>query len=128
MHSKIIRDADKLDNFRVKEKESFVALFKEGEDEETIGKLDITDVIYNTFEKHCLIKSSDRVTYMDHWVSFIAFIFDMNFDSSLKYIKENNYIDILVDRVKYSNEDTKEKMENIRNISKEYIDRRLMNV
>lgn len=121
MHTKIIRDADKLDNFRVKEKESFVALFEEGMSEEKVGKQDITDKIYKTFENHNLILSSDRVTYMDHWVSFIAFIFDMNFNASLEFIKERGYVDILVDRINYSNEDTKNKMENIRKIAKEYI-------
>ena len=121
MHAKIIRDADKLDNFRVKEKESFVALFEEGMNEDKVGKQDITDKIYKTFENHSLILSSDRVTYMDHWVSFIAFIFDMNYDASLEFIKDKNYIDILVDRIDYSNEDTKMKMENIRRISNDYI-------
>ena len=121
MHAKIIRDADKLDNFRVKEKESFVALFEEGMNEDKVGKQDITDKIYKTFENHSLILSSDRVTYMDHWVSFIAFIFDMNYDASLEFIKDKNYIDILVDRIDYSNEDTKKKMENIRRISNDYI-------
>ena len=121
MHAKIIRDADKLDNFRVKEKESFVALFEEGMNEDKVGKQDITDKIYKTFENHSLILSSDRVTYMDHWVSFIAFIFDMNYDASLEFIKDKNYIDILVDRIDYSNEDTKMKMENIRKISNDYI-------
>lgn len=125
MHSKIIRDADKLDNFRVKEKESFVALFEEGQDEKTMGALEITDGIFNTFKKKTLIKMTDRVTFMDHWVSFIAFIFDLNYDASLKLIKDKNYIDILVDRIDYSNEDTRQKMEEIRNISKEYIDLRI---
>ena len=125
MHAKIIRDADKLDNFRVKEKESFVALFEEGMTEDKVGKQEISEKIYKTFESHNLIKSSDRVTYMDHWVSFIAFIFDMNFDASLEYIKDKNYVDVLVDRINYTNEDTKIKMENIRKISNDYINVRI---
>ena len=68
-----------------------------------------------------VIVSSERITDMDHWVSFIAFIFDMNFDASLEFIKEKNYIDILVDRIDYTNEDTKGKMEMIRKISNDYI-------
>ena len=121
MHAKIIRDADKLDNFRVKEKESFVALFEEGMNEEKVGTQNITDKVFKTFESQKLILLSDRKTYMDHWVSFIAFIFDMNFDASLEFIKEKNYIDILVDRIDYTNEDTKGKMEMIRKISNDYI-------
>ena len=52
----------------------------------------------------------------------IAFIFDLNFDISLKYIKEKNYIDILIDRIEYKNYDTKQKMEDIRKCTKEYIE------
>ena len=125
LHAKIIRDADKLDNFRVKEKESFVALFGEGISEDLVGTMDITDKIYKTFEEYKLIKYSDRKNFMDHWICFIAFIFDLNFNASLEFVKEKNYIDILVDRINYTNEDTKLKMENIRKIAKEYIDNKI---
>ena len=36
-------------------------------------------------------------------------------------MQENNYIDILVDRIEYKNDDTKQKMEDIRKCAKEYI-------
>lgn len=52
----------------------------------------------------------------------IAFIYDLNFDISLKYIRDKNYIDILVDRIKYKNIDTEEKMETIRKCAKIYLD------
>lgn len=68
------------------------------------------------------IRIEDRKTQIDFWISYIAFIFDLNFDISLKYIKENNYIDILVDRIQYKNDDTKEKMEQIRKCAKTYLD------
>ena len=59
------------------------------------------------------------------WVSYIAFIFDYNFSSGLKYIKEKNYINILVDRINYKNEETKQKMEQIRDCANEYIVERI---
>ena len=121
LHSKIIRDADKLDNFRVKEKESLEALFGVGVTEDLAGTYDISDKVYNTVKEHKLIVNTDRITYMDHWVSYIAFTFDLNFAASLKFIEDRNYIDVLVDRIPYTNMDTKEKMENIRKITKEYI-------
>ena len=51
LHAKIIRDADKLDNFRVKEKESFVALFGNGVTQEVMNNLKLTDNTYNSFMK-----------------------------------------------------------------------------
>ena len=38
------------------------------------------------------------------------------FKEYLKSIKDNNYINILIDRIEYKNNDTKRKMEQIRNI------------
>ena len=121
LHSKIIRDADKLDNFRVKEEESFEALIGKGATEETVANSTISDGIYNTFFEKKLIRKYERETYLDHWVSYIAFIFDFNFKESLKYIKENDYINRSVDRIHYKNPETKERMENIRKFANEYI-------
>ena len=73
---------------------------------------------------HKSIKLNDRKTQIDFWVCMIAFIFDLNFDISLKYISDNNYIDILIDRIEYKNEDTKIKMEQIRKEAKEFLKQR----
>lgn len=88
---------------------------------ETINYETISKKVYEDFMKHKCIKLEDRKTIIDYWVCVIAFIFDLNFDISLKYVQENNYIDILVDRIEYKNDDTKQKMEDIRKCAKEYI-------
>ena len=77
--------------------------------------------VYEDFMQQKCIKLEDRKTIIDYWVCVIAFIFDLNFNISLQYVKENNYIDILVDRLEYKNENTKQKMEDIRKCAKEYI-------
>ena len=74
--------------------------------------------------EHKSIKLKDRKTIIDYWICVIAFIFDLNFNISLQYVKENNYIDILIDRIEYKNKDTKQKMEEIRKCAKEYINRK----
>ncbi len=125
LHSKIIRDADKTDNFRVKETESFKALFDITEEE--LSKEELTEKTYNDFLGKRLILRKDRKTHIDMWVSYIAFIFDYNFVSGLKYILEKDYINILVDRIKYENEDTKMRMEAIRKVAIEYIKDRINN-
>lgn len=79
--------------------------------------------MFEDFIQHKCIMLSDRKTLIDYWVCVIAFIFDLNFDISLKYVKDNNYIDILIDRIEYKNNDTKQKMEQIRICAKEYIEK-----
>ena len=123
LHSKIIRDADKLDNFRVKETEHFSNIFPSKYNPKTINFESISPKVYNDFMSQKCIKLEDRQTQIDFWVCVIAFIFDLNFDISLKYVKENNYIDILIDRIEYKNDITKQKMEDIRKCAKEYLER-----
>ena len=123
LHSKIIRDADKLDNFRVKETEHFSNIFPSKYNPKTINFESISPKVYNDFMNQKCIKLEDRQTQIDFWVCVIAFIFDLNFDISLKYVKENDYIDILIDRIEYKNNDTKQKMEDIRKCAKEYLER-----
>lgn len=123
LHAKIIRDADKTDNFRVKANDNFEDIFNSSK--EKLENAAISDKIYNDFMNDKIIISSERITDIDHWVSYLAFIFDYNFNSGLKYIKEKNYINILVDRIEYKLEDTKIKMETIRKHAIDYIDNRL---
>ena len=124
LQCKIIRDADKLDNFRVKEKDNFKDMFPSIYNEKTINYEKISNKVFEDFMQHKCIILSDRKTIIDYWVCVIGFIFDLNFDISLKYVKDNNYINILIDRIEYKDNDTKQKMEQIRNCAKEYIEKR----
>ena len=124
LQCKIIRDADKLDNFRVKEKDKLEDMFPKIYNEKTINYETISEKVYEDFMQHECIKLEDRKTIIDYWVCVIAFIFDLNFNVSLKYVKENNYIDTLVDRIDYKNTDTKQKMEDIRKCANKYIENR----
>ena len=124
LHCKIIRDADKLDNFRVKKEDKFEDMFPNIYNSDTVNYESISSKVYEDFMKHKCIRLEDRKTIIDYWVCILAFIFDLNFDISLKYVKENNYIDILIDRIEYKNETTKQKMEGIRKCAKDYLDRK----
>jgi putative nucleotidyltransferase with HDIG domain len=122
LHSKIIRDADKLDNFRVKEKEHFKNIFPSVYNAETLEYEEISDSVYEAIMRNQCVQSSDRRTQIDYWICFIGFIFDLNFDISLNYIKEKNYVDIVIDRIDYKNNETKEKMEKIRKVANDFLD------
>lgn len=123
LHAKIIRDADKLDNFRVNRDERIEEL-SPGK----ISKIDelnnslISDKVYESVLKNECVDVHDRVYPLDYWICLLAYVFDINFKETFEVIKENNYINVLVDKFNYSNEDTLEKMENIRNIINDYIE------
>lgn len=67
LHARLIRDADKLDNCRVKLKDDLQIFM--GASAEEIGAQEITPVVYDTIFKNQCIYSPDRVTKMDYWVS-----------------------------------------------------------
>ena len=123
LHCKIIRDADKLDNFRVRENDKFEDMFPGIYNKDTINTETISPKVYNDFMNEKCIELKDRKTIIDYWVCVLAFIFDLNYDISLKYVKDKNYIDILIDRINYEDRDTKVKMEEIRKCAKNYINR-----
>ena len=72
-----------------------------------------------------IIVREDRNTYMDFWVSYIAFIFDFNYIYGLEYIKENDYINKIINRLDYKKIDTKEKMQKIKKHANQYVENRL---
>lgn len=123
LHSQIIRDSDKLDNFRVKEKEDFANVFPDTYNPETLEYEAISPKVYEDFMNHKCILIADRKTMIDFNICVIAFIFDLNFAESLEYVKQKGYIDILIDKIDYKNPDTKQKMEQIRECAKKYLEK-----
>ena len=53
------------------------------------------------------ILSTDRKTGIDIWLSYIAFIFGLEFKCSFELVKENDYINKLFDRFEYKLENEK---------------------
>ncbi len=126
LHAKIIRDADKLDNFRVKKEEKIEAIFSgKIKNKDDIENSLLSHKVYETINAKKCVDICDRVTALDYWVCVLAFVFDLNFKESLEIVKDNNYINILIDRFNYNDLETKKKMENIRNILNCYINDKL---
>lgn len=120
LHSRLIRDADKLDNFRVKDVSGMVTMVDVTEEE--LGREAITDSIYQNFLNHIPILNSERRTHMDMWVSYLGYIYDFNFPSGLKYLMEHDYIARLVNRIPYSNPETAGRMERILAAAMDYME------
>ena len=111
LHAKIIRDADKLDNCRVK-LEDRLETFMDTSAEET-GASAISPKVRDSILRHECILSSDRVTPMDYWISYLAYFYDINFRESLDIIEEQNYIPKIIARIPYTNPKTKEVMKRV---------------
>lgn len=119
LHCQLIRDADKLDNFRVKDTERLETLFDVPE--EVVAIEEISPRIMERIRAHQCIVLSERVTHMDFWVSYLAFIFDLNFSSSFCWIEEHDYLNRNINRISYTNPKTIKDMEEIRQICSDYI-------
>ncbi len=118
LHARLIRDTDKLDNCRVKLTDATETFL--GASEEEIGAQEITPAIYDTIFQNRCIRSADRITIMDYWVSYVAYFFDINFRESMDIILENDYISRTIRRIPYSNPRTAEQMDKIEAYVKHY--------
>lgn len=125
LFANIIRDADKLDNFRVKNVESIETLLNISEKE--LGEETISEKVYKDFLDHKLLEKKYLKNEIDEWISYMAFIYDLNFLPSYLYIKENNYINRNFDRITYTNIDTKEKINKMKLEANKFILEKLDN-
>lgn len=98
LYSKIIRDADKLDIFYIicDNEYDFESIFwyKDFDYEK------ISDIIMQQFQQLRVINYNDVKTNADQIATFYAYTYDLYFGFSLKYLKEQKYIDKFAERVK----------------------------
>lgn len=118
LHSKIIRDADKIDIL-------YILTFEEKK--VAWGKADlsnekITDEIYREFMNKESINYKKRETIADKLVSHFAFLYDFNYKYSLQIIKEKGYIDKIYERFKFNDSETENKYNNIYLNAKELLE------
>ena len=90
LHAKLIRDADKLDNCRVKLEESMETLL--GVDEKGVGEGVIAPKVWESCMAKESVLSSDRVSKVDYWISYIAQYYDINFPETYEIMREHDYV------------------------------------
>lgn len=119
LHAKIIRDADKLDIFKIIIKANIedTSWFKS----KNIEEEKLNEKMYEDFINKKPILYENMKNSVDQIVTWIAYIYDLNFPISLKIVKDNEYINKLVQKINYKDELTKERMEQIRKQANEYI-------
>lgn len=117
LFAKIIRDADKIDIIYESE-----YIFYKGQ-EELINQSILTEKIYNQFMKKTLVKKEKNVKlkFIDDIVCVLAFIFDINYKTSFKILKEKDYISKILNRYNFEDEKTSQRVEKIKKLANEYI-------
>lgn len=96
--SKMIRDMDKVDIFRVLSEEY----------EYFYDKEDITEEVLKQFNNNSSVLSKTRKTKTDSTISCLGFIYDLNFKESFIIPKETNYLNLFLDSVKVANDSLNE--------------------
>ena len=86
LHSKIIRDADKIDIMNL--------VVNLGEIKLSDDNLGVSKKVDESFRNHLSISHKDKIARNDSIIMMLAFVFDLNFDYSYRYYKDNNYIDL----------------------------------
>lgn len=119
LHAKIIRDADKLDNCRVKIADTVETII--GVTAEEVGREEISPEVMEQFMRKESILSPTRKTKMDYWLSYLAYFYDINFKETFDIIREKKYAQRIIDRIPYSNPKTARQMEEVREILGVYI-------
>ena len=111
LYAKIIRDADKIDIFY----EGAEIFWNEKEEIEEIEKSKATDIVIEEFKKNKLIDRRKRITPLDDIVGFISFMFDLNFKYSIEVLKQEQYINRILNRFNFDgNEIAKEQIEEVK--------------
>lgn len=122
LHARLIRDADKLDNCRVKLEESLEAMLEVPE--EDAGKGTISPKVWEACLREESVDSADRVTSIDYWVSYLAQYYDVNFKETFDIIREEKYIPRIVGRLHYEDPDTHAKMQELAARLEEFMERK----
>ena len=115
-----------MDNYIVKQEEKIENIFPGVvNSKEDLENSSISDNVYNSIIKEECVDIKDRKYPLDYWVCVLAFTFDLYFKETILIVKENNYINVLIDRFKYNI--SNEKMNDIRKVLNQYIEKRLNN-
>ena len=117
---KIVRDADKIDILYQGTNITWVNNI------ETLENVKITEDDIQAFIENRLVnRNKDLIQSsrdLRHFLTVLGFVFDINFNISYKILKENDYINKIIDRFEFKDEKTIENVKKVRNIVNMYID------
>lgn len=118
LFAKIIRDADKIDIYY----EAAEMFWKDAK--KIVENSRLSPEIEEQFNNRNTIKREKGVQLneLDKMVLTLSFIYDINFMESFHIIKDKDYINRIINQFNFSNEETKQKIENIRKIANQFLE------
>lgn len=115
LHSKIIKDADKIDIF-------YQLAYKFAKNKEAIENSDISEEYMEQLKQGKCIFRNPNESAIDELILITSFIYDINFDYSLHFIKSENYISKMFEQFNFNN-NVKKKIEEIIEIANNYLEK-----
>ena len=85
----------------------------------------ISQKVLKDFKEEKQILNQDKITQLDKAIAIISFIYDINYIEGFKIIKENDYINKIIDKFEIENTKVKEQFEEIRKIANKYIENKI---
>ena len=119
LHSKIIRDADKLDCFYVLLTDDIKNTY--GCSAEDMQNETFSNEIKREFKEDHMIDYKKRATYGDIWISHMAYVFDFYYKSSYIVIKEKDYLNKLTQKMNFKNPQTIQMAQELLQMANDYI-------
>ena len=116
--SNILRDADKIDIFKVNTIVPTEEIYNVTKEE--VYTSQITEEVLENFRQKDTILRTLKKTAVDNIVGHISLLFGLVYDESVKIIEEQQYLDKMLE-FKSENNVTNKQFEEIRNIVNEYI-------
>lgn len=122
MFCKIIRDADKIDIFY-----EATAIFYTPEDIEEINQSIINDGIIQKIHKMKTINRNElnEKGKLARLFVMLAFAFDINYKASYEILYKENYINKILARFDFKNQDTKNKIMEVQEFLNQYIQKKI---
>lgn len=115
----ILRDADKVDIFRVSAKED--PMDTTGAPLSALKTQTITPAVYEALVEGRSVDRSSRITNLDFWMSFLGFIPDLNFPVSCRIVLEQGFwreqLDRMVNEQLVEDEMTREQIQTLLDLS-----------
>lgn len=118
LHTKIIRDADKIDIIYLLTFENKETAWGSNNMEEEKA----SDHIYQEFIENQSVNYQKRKTAVDNLISHFAYVYDFSYDCALQVIREKDYFKKIYQRFNFKDKETKNKIYEIYKIVEQYLE------
>lgn len=116
--AKLIRDADKLDIFRVFAQED--AQNAAEKPLEGILKETITPEVAASLRNQQCVRKEDRKTSLDIWMTFLGFFYDFNYTASLKIALDQKWYRKVFDEVTFEKPEVQQEVQELLTLAEGY--------